>query len=137
VRLTGPVPIQDEEFATLKENAALNPVGTIVLVLNILWLALRSPKIILAVVISIGVGLLLASAIALRLVGAFDPISIAFAVLFVGIGVDFGIQFSFRYRAERYEHDDLMIALVKRRRKVKKRERSRISRLSAARMGFR
>ena len=37
------------------------------------------------------------------MVGALNPISIAFAVLFVGIGVDFGIQFSVRYRAERYE----------------------------------
>jgi uncharacterized protein len=112
VRLTGPVPIEDEEFATLKENAALNSIGTIIIVLIILWLALKSPKIILAVVISIGVGLLLAAAIGLRLVGAFNPISIAFAVLFVGIGVDFGIQFSVRYRAERYEKDNLMIALV-------------------------
>ena len=41
------------------------------------------------------------------MVGALNPISIAFAVLFVGIGVDFGIQFSVRYRAERHEVDDL------------------------------
>src|SRR6202011_3520687 len=30
-------------------------------------------------------------------------ISVAFFVLFVGLGVDFGIQFSVRYRAERHE----------------------------------
>ena len=45
------------------------------------------------------------------MVGSLNPISIAFAVLFVGIGVDFGIQFSVRYRAERYEVDDLRTAL--------------------------
>jgi hopanoid biosynthesis associated RND transporter like protein HpnN len=112
VRLTGPVPIEDEEFATLKENAARNTIGTLVAVLIILWLALKSPKIILAVFVSISIGLLLAAAIGLRLVGAFNPISIAFAVLFVGIGVDFGIQFSVRYRAERYENDDLAAALI-------------------------
>src|SRR5262249_43384594 len=38
-------------------------------------------------------------------------ISIAFAVLFIGLGVDFGIQFSVRYRAERHEVDDLHQAL--------------------------
>jgi hopanoid biosynthesis associated RND transporter like protein HpnN len=112
VRLTGPVPIQDEEFGTLKENALGNTIGTIVVVLAILWLALKSPKIILAVFISIFVGLVITAALGLWLVGALNPISIAFAVLFVGIGVDFGIQFSVRYRAERYENGDLSVALV-------------------------
>ena len=112
VRLTGPVPIQDEEFATLKENALPNASGTIVVVLAILWLALKSPKIILAVFISISVGLVITLALGLWLVGALNPISIAFAVLFIGIGVDFGIQFSVRYRAERYENGDLSVALV-------------------------
>jgi len=112
VRLTGPVPIQDEEFATLRENAARNMIGTLVVVLIILWLALKSPKIILAVFVSISVGLVLTAALGLWLVGALNPISIAFAVLFVGIGVDFGIQFSVRYRAERHENDDLTAALV-------------------------
>jgi predicted RND superfamily exporter protein len=32
-------------------------------------------------------------------------------VLFVGLSVDFGIQFSVRYRAERHDHDDLRKAL--------------------------
>ena len=107
MRLTGPVPIQDEEFGTLKEGAAQTALGTIVVVLTILWLALKSPKIILAVFVSIFVGLVVTAALGLRMVGALNPISIAFAVLFVGIGVDFGIQFSVRYRAERYEIDDL------------------------------
>jgi hopanoid biosynthesis associated RND transporter like protein HpnN len=33
-------------------------------------------------------------------------------VLFVGLGVDFGIQYSVRYRADRYDVDDLKLALV-------------------------
>ena len=47
------------------------------------------------------VGLTLTAAVGLLMVGALNPISIAFAVLFVGLGVDFGIQFSVRYRSER------------------------------------
>jgi uncharacterized protein len=112
VRLTGAIPIQDEEFGTLKDHAAENALGTIVVVLTILWLALKSPKIILAVFLSIFMGLALTAAIGLRMVGALNPISIAFAVLFVGIGVDFGIQFSVRYRSERYEINNLRIALA-------------------------
>ncbi len=112
LRLTGAIPIQDEEFATLKDHAAENALGTIIVVLTILWLALKSPKIILAVFLSISMGLSVTAAIGLWMVGALNPISIAFAVLFVGIGVDFGIQFSVRYRAERYEINNLRIALA-------------------------
>jgi hypothetical protein len=112
VRLTGAIPIQDEEFATIKDHAAENAIGTIIVVLTILWLALKSPKIILAVFLSIFMGLAVTAAIGLRMVGALNPISIAFAVLFVGIGIDFGIQFSVRYRAERYEINNLRVALA-------------------------
>jgi len=81
-------------------------------VLTILWLALRSPRIILAVFISLLVGLSITAAIGLALVGALNLISVAFAVLFIGLGVDFGIQFSVRYRAERHEVDDLRQSLL-------------------------
>ena len=45
------------------------------------------------------------------MVGALNPISLAFAVLFVGLGADFAIQYTVRYRAERHETDDLDRAL--------------------------
>src|SRR5262249_41013279 len=57
LRLTGPVAIADEEYATLEEGAYTNTTVTIVVVLTILWLALRSFGIILAVAISLVVGL--------------------------------------------------------------------------------
>jgi hopanoid biosynthesis associated RND transporter like protein HpnN len=112
LRLTGPVAIADEEYATLQEGAVVNTTLTIVVVLTILWLALRSWRIILAVFVSLIVGLSITAAIGLALVGALNLISVAFAVLFIGLGVDFGIQFSVRYRAERHEVDDLQPALL-------------------------
>jgi uncharacterized protein len=112
LRLTGPVAIADEEYATLEEGAFVNTTATIVVVLTILWLALRSFGIIFAVFISLLVGLSITAAIGLALVGALNLISIAFAVLFIGLGVDFGIQFTVRYRAERHEVDDLRQALL-------------------------
>lgn len=111
VRLTGPVALADEEFATVKEGALLNAVVTILAVLLILWLALHSARIILAVFLALMVGLAITAALGLMMVGAFNLISVAFAVLFVGLGVDFGIQFSVRYRAERHDKDDLRKAL--------------------------
>lgn len=111
VRLTGPVALADEEFSTVKENAALNGILTILAVLLILWLALKSARIIIAVFLTLMVGLAVTAALGLMMVGAFNLISVAFAVLFVGLGVDFGIQFSVRYRSERHNIKDLREAL--------------------------
>jgi hypothetical protein len=112
LRLTGPVPMADEEFSTIKENAELNATVTIAVVLLILWLALRWMRIIVAVFLSLAVGLAITAAIGMLLVGTLNLISIYFAVLFVGLGVDFGIQFSVRYRAERHDVDDVREALL-------------------------
>ncbi|MCC6888957.1 MAG: MMPL family transporter [Hyphomicrobiales bacterium] len=113
VRLTGAIPIQDEEFGTLKEHWELNAVVSLGFLIGILWLALGSARIIVAVLISIFSGLAMTAAAGLWLVGSLNPISVAFAVLFVGIGIDFGIQFGVRYRAERYEVDHLRVALAR------------------------
>ncbi|WP_092125122.1 MMPL family transporter [Bradyrhizobium erythrophlei] len=111
VRLTGPVPIANEEYATVQDGAIRNGIGTVVIVLIILWLALHSGKIIFAVFVNLFIGLALTTAVGLMMVGSLNLLSIAFAVLFVGLGVDFGIQFSVRYRSERYKNDNLTLAL--------------------------
>ena len=113
LRLTGPVPMSDEEFATIKENAGLNATVTIAIVLFILWMALRWWRIIFAVFVSLVVGLSITAAAGMLMVGTLNLISVYFAVLFVGLGVDFGLQFSVRYRAERHEVDNLNQALLR------------------------
>jgi hopanoid biosynthesis associated RND transporter like protein HpnN len=112
VRLTGPIPIANEEYSTVQEGAIINGLGTVVIVLVILWLALHSAKIIFAVFVNLFIGLAITTAAGLWLVGSLNLLSIAFAVLFVGLGVDFGIQFSVRYRSERFKNDDLREALA-------------------------
>ncbi|MGC1623404.1 MAG: MMPL family transporter, partial [Pseudolabrys sp.] len=111
VRLTGSVPMADEEFATVQHGALVNAIATIIIVLTILWLALKSARLIVAVFINLFVGLAITAALGLMMVGALNMISVAFAVLFVGLGVDFGIQFSVRYRAERHDKPELLPAL--------------------------
>ena len=111
VRLTGPVPIANEEYATVQDGAIVNGIGTVVIVLVILWMALHSSKIIFAVFVNLFIGLAITTAVGLMMVGSLNLLSIAFAVLFVGLGVDFGIQFSVRYRSERFKNDDLRLAL--------------------------
>lgn len=113
VRLTGPVPLADEEFATLKENALLNAALTILAVAIILFVALRSGRLIGAVLATLVAGLVCTSAVGLMLVGELNMISVAFAVLFIGLGVDFGIQLSTRYRAERFATGELKSAILR------------------------
>jgi len=112
VRLTGSVVMSDEEFATIADGAALNGAVTVLLVIVVLWLALKKARIIFAVFVNLACGLVLTATAGLWMVGALNPISIAFAVLFVGLGVDFGIQFSVRYRSERHALGDLKLGLL-------------------------
>ena len=100
VRLTGPVPLQDEEFGTLTERALPISIVALAAIVLMLWMAVRSPKVIVAIIVTTLVGLTTAAALGLVFYGAFNVISIAFIPLFVGLGIDFGIQLSVRYRAE-------------------------------------
>ncbi|WP_042300684.1 MMPL family transporter [Paraburkholderia kururiensis] len=112
VRLTGEQPLADEEFASVEDGAALNGAITLLVVLGILWLALRSGRMIVAVLVTLAIGLAVTAALGLMMVSALNMISVAFMVLFVGLGVDFGVQFGVKYREERYHEDRIETALV-------------------------
>ena len=111
VELTGPVPMNDDQFSVIRQSALRDTLTALLGAVIILWLALRSWRIVVAVFFSLIVGLAITAGLGIAMVGSFNLISIAFFVLFVGLGVDFGIQFSVRYRSERYEHMNLRGAL--------------------------
>jgi hopanoid biosynthesis associated RND transporter like protein HpnN len=111
VRVTGPVALSDAEFSTLSKGAVRSTTLSIGLLCLWLLLALRSLRLLVAILATLIVGLIGCGVFAVTVVGALNPISVAFAVLFVGIAVDFGIQFSVRYRDERFRVDDLGEAL--------------------------
>jgi hopanoid biosynthesis associated RND transporter like protein HpnN len=113
VRLTGATALADEEFSSVAEGALPNAIGTLVVVIFILFLALRTGKLVFATAMVLVVGLPITAALGLLLVGAYNMISVAFAVLFVGLGIDFSLQFGVRYREERHADDRLVEALVK------------------------
>ena len=113
VRLTGPVPLADEEFATLADRAGLMAGLMMLAILLTLWVAVRSAKIIAAILLTLFAGLAITTALAIATLGTFNVISVAFIPLFVGIGIDFGIQYTVRYRAERHASGDLEEALAR------------------------
>ena len=100
VRLTGSIPLSDEEFASLADRAVLMASAMISAVLVMLWLAVRSARVTLAILGTTLVGLIITAGLGLATVGRFNLISVAFIPMFVGLGVDFGIQFAVKYRAD-------------------------------------
>ena len=112
VRLTGPVPLADEEFGSLAADADTLMGGMVAALLVILWLSVRSARTVIAMLLTTSIGLVITAAIGLLVIGRFNLISVAFIPLFVGLGVDFSIQFSVRSRAERLIHPTLAGALI-------------------------
>jgi hopanoid biosynthesis associated RND transporter like protein HpnN len=102
LRLTGPVALDDEQFATLREGALRSTVLSVVMVCAILFVALRSAKLVGAIIVTLAAGFMLTAGFAALAIGSLNLISIAFGVLFIGLAVDFSIQFSIRYRDQRH-----------------------------------
>jgi len=111
VRLTGPVPLNDEEFASVADGTGFATILSGVLVLGLLFLAMRSWRIVLPIALTLCVGLIASTAFATFAVGSLNLISVAFAVMFIGIAVDFGIQFGVRYRDQHHQEADHARAL--------------------------
>ena len=112
LRITGQVPIDDDELNSLQEGIVPNATVAFAAIVLILWLALHSWRIIVTMILTVALGLAFTAAAGLFMAKALNPISVAFFVLFVGIGIDFALQFSVAYRAARFENGDSMRALA-------------------------
>ncbi|HEX3860850.1 MAG TPA: MMPL family transporter [Stellaceae bacterium] len=111
LRLTGPVALDDEQFATLRQGALESTVLSVVAVCAILFAALRSVKLMGAILVTLAAGLALTFGFAALAIGSLNLISVACGVLFIGLAVDFSIQFSIRYRDQRHHVGTLPAAL--------------------------
>jgi hopanoid biosynthesis associated RND transporter like protein HpnN len=117
-RITGQIALADQQFASLTEGIVTDTVISVVLILLWLVLAVRRLRYILAIVLTLILGLLLTTFFASIAIGTLNLISVAFAVLFVGLAIDFAIQICVRYRDERRLSPDAETALVETLRKT-------------------
>jgi hopanoid biosynthesis associated RND transporter like protein HpnN len=111
VRITGSVALDDDEFATVVQGAAGGLIGSLLLVTLWLLIAVRSWRLILPIVLTLLFGLDLTAAFAALAVGTLNLVSVAFAVLFVGLAVDFAIQFTVRFRDINFRIPNTVAAL--------------------------
>ncbi|MBT5660116.1 MAG: MMPL family transporter [Rhodospirillaceae bacterium] len=100
VRLTGGVILEQEELESVFEGATKAEFLSFFLVAVIVALGFRSFRLVFATLVTLTMGLIWTAGWATFSVGQLNLISVAFAVLFIGIGVDFGIQYCLRYREE-------------------------------------
>lgn len=98
VRITGNLAVLTEEMSLVRVQMLVAGVASLLLVSAVLLAALRSVRLALATLLTLLVGLLWTSGFAALAVGHLNLLTMAFAVLYVGLGVDFGIHWSLAYR---------------------------------------
>ena len=112
VRLTGFVPMAHEELRSSIGGLRIATLLALVMVGAILWVGLRSGRLIGAALLTLMVGLLLTAGFAALAVGSLNLISMAFAVLYIGLGIDYAIHYSLRYRELRTRGSENLAALT-------------------------
>ncbi|MBK8176251.1 MAG: MMPL family transporter [Rhodospirillales bacterium] len=96
VRLTGEPVLVEEELGTVEASVGIANVLSLIVVVSVLVVGMRSRRLVEATTFSLLVGLAWTACFAVVAVGELNLISVAFAVLFIGFGVDFGIHFCLR-----------------------------------------
>jgi len=111
IRLTGGAAMATEELASVSRGAILAGLISLVLVTFVLAFGLRSVRLVAAILLTLVMGLIWTAGFTALAIGHLNLISVAFAVLFIGLGVDFGIHFALRYKEEiatGANHDDAL-----------------------------
>jgi uncharacterized protein len=116
VRLTGSVAMEHDELASVSASAGIGGVAALLLVCGILYVALRSWRLLAISVTALFAGLAYTAAFAAATVGHLNLLSIMFVVLNVGLGADYVIHVLLRYRelvAEGYEAEPALLATMR------------------------
>jgi hopanoid biosynthesis associated RND transporter like protein HpnN len=98
VRLTGSVAMEHEELLTAVTGAGVSLSAALVMVGVLLYLALRSARLVVAAVLTLACGLTFTAAFAAAAIGHLNLISVAFGVLYVGLGIDYALYVCMEYR---------------------------------------
>jgi len=98
VRLTGSAALGNDELVSISTGAGTVAMLALILVTVLLTIGLGSFRFVIATLLCLMVGLLLTAAFAALTIGHLNLISVAFAVLYIGLGVDYAIHLCLRCR---------------------------------------
>ena len=112
IEFTGGLVIDYEEINSVSTGNAIAGILSILIVSLILWIAFKNIRIILILVGSILVGLSITMGVVSLTIGRLNLISVAFAVLFIGLTVDYGIQIVLRiFERHKIERQNVLSGL--------------------------
>lgn len=97
VRLTGNPALNYDEMMGFVWDIGGAGVFCFLLVTFVLQRAMRSLRLVLATLVTLLVGLIWTASFTAASIGTLNPLSITFAILFIGLGVDFGIHLGTGY----------------------------------------
>ncbi|MCP5155712.1 MAG: MMPL family transporter [Ectothiorhodospiraceae bacterium] len=98
VRITGGTAMEHEELETVSAGMGTAALLAATLVAVVLVWGLGSVRLAVVSLVTLVVGLTWTAGFAAAAVGRLNLISIAFAVLYIGLGVDYAIHFALRHR---------------------------------------
>ncbi|GAB6141945.1 MMPL family transporter [Methylosoma difficile] len=101
IRITGETALEHEELESVTVGAEMAGLASLVLVFLVQWVGLRSLKLLLITYIVLVMGLVFTAGFAAITVGHLNVISIAFATLYIGLGVDYAVHICLYYRERR------------------------------------
>jgi len=98
-RITGDVALSHENLTEVRNSVGVATLVSLFLVGCSLYIGLgRSGRLVFASLTTLIIGLIWTTGFAVAFIGSLNLISITFAVLFIGLGIDYSIQFCLRYR---------------------------------------
>ncbi|TFG61524.1 MAG: hypothetical protein E4H32_07250, partial [Nitrospirales bacterium] len=98
VRVTGEVALAHEELQAVSQRAGLAAILSLIMVCVTLTIAFHSWRLMVVTLLTLLVGLSLSAGFATVAVGQLNILSLAFAVLFIGLAVDYAIHLCLRYQ---------------------------------------
>jgi len=101
VFITGDPVLRSDELKSVSQGIGLAFLISFVVVGAILCVGLRSPLLVVFVLLSLIISILITSGIAALIYGQLNLVSIAFTVLMVGLGVDFAIHLLMTLQSKR------------------------------------
>jgi hopanoid biosynthesis associated RND transporter like protein HpnN len=100
VGITGTPVLEHEEMATSQRDIAIATVISLVLTVLLLLLAFRGALNVVAAMVTLVIAICLAFGFATLAVGHLNILSMVFAIMLIGVGIEYGIQVVLRYQEE-------------------------------------
>ncbi|MGI9374170.1 MAG: MMPL family transporter [Hyphomicrobiales bacterium] len=97
VRLTGEAAVNAEELTSVTEGATIAFIVSFLLVTIVVFFGMPFRKLIVPVLALLVAGIMIDIGFATLTIGHLNMISVAFAVLFIGLGIDYAVHYVLRF----------------------------------------